>query len=120
MFGCFNNFQYSVGSVPWLGILRLPSGGAPSGFEGKLADTNQDVTLHVLPNDDPYGLFKFPPSAKELTVAEDFLPGDEAATVAHIPVVRGQGATGKVAVRKRFDIFRKITADDHWKHPRPL
>ncbi len=58
------------------------------------------MTLEVIPNDDPYGVFSFPTSVRELTVAEDFLPGDEESTKAQITVNRDQGSSGNVMVRE--------------------
>ncbi len=78
----------------------LFSGGSASGVQGSLQEDGVlNVTLHVLPNDDPHGLFRLPPPLSELQVAEDFNPGEEALTTIDIPVMRDQGVSGPVAVR---------------------
>ena len=45
------------------------------------ADTDTNVTLRVVPNDDPFGVFSFPSTMREVSVAEDFKPGEEGLTM---------------------------------------
>ena len=42
------------------------SEGGPSGTTtGEIADTDVNVTLRVVPNDDPFGVFSFPSTMRE-------------------------------------------------------
>ena len=72
--------------------------GGPSGATGEIADTDTNVTLRVVPNDDPFGVFSFPSTMREASVAEDFKPGEEHLTTVNIPVIRQQGSSGTVTV----------------------
>ena len=75
------------------------SEGGPSGTTtGEIADTDVNVTLRVVPNDDPFGVFSFPSTMREVSVAEDFKPGEEGLTTVNIPVIRQQGSSGTVTV----------------------
>ena len=72
-------------------INLLVSGGGPDDQTPQLADVDQSVVLEVAENDDPYGVFDFPAASRELSIAEDYYPGDEATTRANFTVERRQG-----------------------------
>ena len=63
-----------------------------------LADTNTEVTLTVQASDDPNGRFAFSAVTRDLKIAEDFYPGQEATTRAIFTVERRQGFFGSVQV----------------------
>ncbi|XP_033109462.1 adhesion G-protein coupled receptor V1-like [Anneissia japonica] len=72
------------------------SGGFPND-KPKLSETGpMSVVIKILPNDDPFGVLRFPSDSRERDVAEDFYPGDEAITKTNFTVVRGQGLFSNV------------------------
>lgn len=66
---------------------------------GRLANGGIEVQLEVAQNDDPYGLFGFPENSREISIAEDYYPGQEATTQATFTVERRQGTLGHIQVR---------------------
>ncbi|KAK7486800.1 hypothetical protein BaRGS_00021947, partial [Batillaria attramentaria] len=64
----------------------------------RLGDINLRVQVVVLASDDPNGRFAFPSTSRELSVAEDFDPGDEAMTQTTFTVERRQGTQGTAQV----------------------
>lgn len=52
----------------------------------------------MIPNDDPHGMFVFPEAMRQVSVPEDFEPGQEDANTIGITVSREQGSTGNVMV----------------------
>lgn len=73
-------------------------GGGPGDQRPELASTDLQLTFEVTLNDDPYGRFAFPAESREVSVAEDYLPGDEESTRVGLTVVRRQGAFTTVQV----------------------
>ena len=63
-----------------------------------MADADTQVTLTIEESDDPYGRFAFNFNSTELTIAEDYYPGEENITVGTFVVERRQGAFGNVQV----------------------
>lgn len=69
----------------------------------KLSDTNTQVILTIEESDDPYGRFAFTLNSTEVTIAEDFYPGEEAKSTARFNVERRQGGFGNVQVGIQCD-----------------
>ena len=76
----------------------IDTGGGPSGQIPVLADSNLEVTVRVLQNDDPFGVFSFVDSSRELQIAEDVNPGEESLKQARLTVQRKQGTYETVKV----------------------
>ena len=70
-----------------------------------MASTDLEVYLEVLKNDDPNGVFQFPPTSREISIVEDFLPGQEESAVARFTVERTQGTFGMVQVGFYGDVM---------------
>ena len=64
----------------------------------RLADTDLEMNVIILASDDPNGRFAFPASSQELSVAEDYYPGDEESVSTTYTVERRQGTDGTVQV----------------------
>lgn len=64
-----------------------------------IATANTQVTLTIQESDDPYGRFAFTLNSTEITIAEDFYPGEEEKSTARFYVERRQGGFGNVQVR---------------------
>ncbi len=56
--------------------------------------------MTVEQNDDPFGVFVFPESDREVSVAEDYYPGWENTTTVALTVERQQGQHTDVAVSR--------------------
>ena len=65
----------------------------------KIDALNRDVRLTILASDDPYGQFAFQITSKNVTLAEDFYPGQEDTTFASLVVERRQGNFKDIQVR---------------------
>ena len=57
------------------------------------------MTIQVLQNDDPFGVFSFADASRELQIAEDTEDGEEGRRRAKLTVVRRQGTYQSVEVR---------------------
>lgn len=68
----------------------------------RLAESNLQTEVVVPANDDPNGLFAFLTSSRDLSVAEDFYPGNETNTETTFSVERRQGTDGSVEVLREF------------------
>ena len=79
-------------------FLFTRTGGGPSGETPKLADSDTEVTVQVLQNDDPFGVFSFADTSRELQIAEDTEDGEERRRRAKLTVVRRQGTYQSVEV----------------------
>ncbi|CAH1797156.1 unnamed protein product [Owenia fusiformis] len=79
------------------------TGGGPSGQVGVLSNMDQVVMIQIAENDDPYGVFAFPADSRELSIAEDFNPGEEEESRTTFTVVRKQGTFKDVQVA--WEIF---------------
>ena len=49
-------------------------------------------------NDEPWGLFSFTEESREVSVAEDYLPGEERKARVSLEVERRQGVNGDIKV----------------------
>ena len=76
----------------------MTSGGTSDDNLVSLSSTNLVATVNVQASDDPNGRMAFNAESRELTVAEDFLPGNEATTQATFTVERRQGTRNDVKV----------------------
>ena len=76
----------------------LLPGGGPSGEQPQLATSNLEVTIIVASSDSPFGVFAFPSSSRELSVAEDVNLGDEYLREQNLEVVRLKGNFRNVMV----------------------
>ena len=56
------------------------------------------MTIQVLQNDDPFGVFSFADASRELQIAEDTEDGEEGRRRAKLTVVRRQGTYQSVEV----------------------
>ncbi|CAG2257628.1 ADGRV1 [Mytilus edulis] len=63
-----------------------------------LAGTDLEVTLTIEESDDPYGRFAFAYNSTEVTIAEDYYPGEQSKTEAKLVVERRMGGFGNVQV----------------------
>ncbi|XP_071965307.1 adhesion G-protein coupled receptor V1-like isoform X2 [Antedon mediterranea] len=67
------------------------SGGYPNDVP-RFSETGPlSVVITILPNDDPYGVLRFPSNSREKNVAEDFYSGDESISETSFTIVRDQG-----------------------------
>ncbi|KAH9498632.1 Adhesion G-protein coupled receptor V1 [Bulinus truncatus] len=76
-------------------ITRVLSG-ITNGNLASLAKSGLVITVKIAASDDPYGRMAF--TTREMSVAEDFYPGDEASTRATFVVERRQGTQNLVKV----------------------
>lgn len=65
---------------------------------GKLSTQDTTATLIVEQNDDPFGVFSFPATSRELSIAEDYVIGNESSTTTLLTVERRQGTFNDVEV----------------------
>ena len=79
------------------------TGGGPFDEIPLLADSDLEVTLSVLINDDPSGLLRFNAEDMDISVPEDYYPGDEDTTVAHLRIDRDQGDFEEIMVMGEED-----------------
>ena len=63
-----------------------------------MAAINQELRLVVRENDSPYGSFVFPDDDREISIPEDYNPGEEATTTKSLTVKRNLGVFGTVTV----------------------
>ena len=64
----------------------------------QLSDTGLSQEVVIQASDDPNGRLAFPTASQELSVAEDFSPGNEISTSTIFTVERRQGTGGTVKV----------------------
>ncbi|GFO30549.1 G-protein coupled receptor 98, partial [Plakobranchus ocellatus] len=90
--------------------VEVTSGGSPDGNLVSLSTSNLVATVLVLASDDPNGRMAFNAESRELTVAEDFLPENEASTRATFTVERRQGTRNDIQVL--WEIFSDKVGGD--------
>ena len=80
-------------------------GGGPSDEVPSLATDNLEVTVTIRENDDPFGVFTFAESSREISIAEDFTEGRKNTTEAKLVVKRLQGTFNTVKVKEFYFFF---------------
>ena len=65
-----------------------------------LAEQNLEVTLTIRENDDPFGVFTFADSSREISIAEDYMEERKNTTEAKLVVERLQGTFNTVKVNE--------------------